>query len=264
MPRFSANLSMLFPEYDFLERFEAAARAGFEAVEYIGPYGYTPETIDKLLKENELKQVLFNLPPGNWDAGERGIAVLPDRVEEFRASVDKAIIYAKALNCEQVNCLAGIAPSGVASEILDHVFVENLKFAADRLEKAGIRLLIEPINRHDMPGFYLNHSRQALDIIDRVGSDNLFLQYDIYHMQIMEGDLARTMENNLARIAHIQIADNPGRHEPGTGEINYPFLYAHLDRIGYRGWIGAEYRPKAGTEEGLGWFAQFKRVRASG
>ncbi|MEP9390290.1 hydroxypyruvate isomerase [Mesorhizobium sp. KR9-304] len=258
MPRFSANLSMLFTEHDFLDRFDAAARAGFKAVEYVGPYDHAPEVVAARLKKNGLAQVLFNLPPGDWAAGERGIAVLPDRIDEFRKSVDTAITYAKALGCPQVNCLAGIAPEGAASAELEDLFVHNLTYAAKRLEEVGIRLLIEAINTRDIPGFFLNTSRQALKIIDRVGSKNLYFQYDIYHMQIMEGDLARTIEANLGRIAHIQLADNPGRHEPGTGEINYPFLYAHLDRIGYAGWVGAEYKPRDGTEAGLGWFKQMK------
>ncbi|RUM96474.1 hydroxypyruvate isomerase [Pseudaminobacter arsenicus] len=257
MPRFSANLSMLFTEHEFLDRFDAAAKAGFGGVEYIAPYDHAPETVAARLKQNGLVQVLFNLPPGDWANGERGIAVLPDRVEEFRAGVETAITYANTLGCGQVNCLAGIAPVGVERDVLEKVFVENLSFAAEKLKAAGIRLLIEPINTRDIPGFFLTNTKQALDIIKRVGSDNLYLQYDIYHMQIMEGDLARTIEANLGRIAHIQLADNPGRHEPGTGEINYPFLYEHLDRIGYSGWVGAEYKPKAGTFEGLGWFREF-------
>jgi hydroxypyruvate isomerase len=257
MPRFSANLSMLFLEHDFLDRFDAAARAGFKGVEYIGPYDHAPEVVAARLNRNGLSQVLFNLPAGDWAGGERGIAVLPDRVDEFRAGVDTAITYAKALGCPQVNCLAGIAPEGLVHGQVEDIFVENLKFAAEKLEKAGIKLLIEAINTRDIPGFFLNNSAQALAIIDRVGSNNLHFQYDIYHMQIMEGDLARTIEANLGRIAHIQLADNPGRHEPGTGEINYPFLYEHIDRIGYAGWIGAEYKPKAGTEAGLGWFRDF-------
>lgn len=254
MPRFSANLSMLFTERDFLDRFDAAAGAGFSAVEYVSPYEFPPETVAARLKKNGLAQALFNLPAGDWAAGERGIAVLPDRVEEFQRGVDTAILYAKALGCSQVNCLAGVAPSTVDREVLEETFVANLSHAAARLGEAGIRLLIEPINNRDIPGFFLGTSRQALAIMDRVGSGNLFLQYDIYHMQVMEGDLARTIETNLGRIAHIQIADNPGRHEPGTGEINFPFLLGHLDRIGYGGWVGAEYKPGARTEDGLGWF----------
>ena len=263
MPRFSANLSMLFGEQDFLDRFDAAAKAGFEAVEYIGPYDHEPEVVLDRLKRNGLTQALFNLPPGDWAAGERGIAVLPDRIDEFRKGVDTAIRYAMALGCEQVNCLAGIAPAGVSADDLENIFVENLRYAAGRLKEEGIRLLIEPINTIDIPGFFLNNSRQALAIIDRVGSDNLYLQYDIYHMQIMEGDLARSIETHLDRIAHIQLADNPGRHEPGTGEINYPFLYDHLDRIGYTGWVGAEYKPANGTVEGLGWFNNLARKQAA-
>ena len=260
MPKFSANLSMLFGEHEFLDRFDAAARAGFKGVEYVGPYDHAPDVVAARLKKNGLAQVLFNLPPGDWAAGERGIAVLPDRIQEFRDGVDKAITYAKALGCPQVNCLAGIAPKGADRAALENLFVENLAYAAEKLEKSGIRLLIEPINTRDIPGFFLTTSAQALAIMERVGSNNLFLQYDIYHMQIMEGDLARTIEANLDRIAHIQLADNPGRHEPGTGEINYPFLYEHLDRIGYAGWVGAEYKPKAGTEQGLGWFRELAKA----
>lgn len=253
MPKFSANLSMLFTEHEFLDRFDAAAAAGFKGVEYLGPYDYTPAEVAARLDKNGLSQVLFNLPSGDWAGGERGIAVLPGRVEEFRSGVDKAITYAKALGCPQVNCLAGIAPGDADTETLENVFVDNLKFAAERLEKAGVRLLVEPINTRDIPGFFLTNTRQALAILDRVGSKNLYVQYDIYHMQIMEGDLARTIEANLPRIAHLQLADNPGRHEPGTGEINYPFLYDFIDGLGYEGWIGAEYKPKAGTQAGLGW-----------
>lgn len=256
MPRFSANLSMLFQEHDFLDRFDAAAKAGFKGVEYLGPYDHAPEVVSARLRKNGLSQVLFNLPSGDWAGGERGIAVLPGRNEEFRANVEKAITYAKALDCRQVNCLAGIAPAGVPYSQLENLFVENLKFAAGKLEAAGVKLLIEAINTRDIPGFFLTNTQQALAIIERVGSQNLYFQYDVYHMQIMEGDLARTIEANLNRIAHIQLADNPGRHEPGTGEINYPFLYDHIDRIGYDGWVGAEYKPTAGTEAGLGWFRE--------
>lgn len=263
MPRFSANLSMLFTEHEFLDRFDAAARAGFKAVEYVGPYDHPPEVVAARLSKNGLTQALFNLPAGDWANGERGIAVLPDRVDEFRKGVDTAIAYARALGCAQVNCLAGIAPEGHDAADLEDVFVDNLTFASKRLEEAGIKLLIEAINTRDIPGFFLTTSRQALKIIDRVGSKNLYFQYDIYHMQVMEGDLAHTIEQNLGRIAHIQLADNPGRHEPGTGEINYPFLYEHLDRIGYAGWVGAEYRPMVGTEAGLGWMREAGRTKSA-
>ena len=257
MPRFAANLTMLFNEVDFPARFEAAARAGFSGVEYLFPYAYPADELAKQLKAHKLTQVLHNLPAGNWDKGERGIAILPDRVDEFRAGVKTAIGYAKALNCPQVNCLAGLVPDGVDAKVLRETFVDNLKFAAQELKAEGIKLLIEPINTRDIPKFYLTNTAQAVSIIDAVGSDNLFIQYDIYHMQIMEGDLARTIEANLPRIAHIQLADNPGRHEPGTGEINYPFLFQYLDKIGYGGWIGCEYKPTKTTSEGLGWFAPY-------
>lgn len=263
MPRFSANLSMLFTELDFLDRFDAAAASGFEAVEYISPYDVEPGAIAAILRERKLTQALFNLPAGDWAAGERGIAVLPDRTEEFRAGVETAIRYAKALGCGQVNCLAGIAPPGADPETLETVFVENLRYAAPRLAEAGVKLLIEPINTRDIPGFFLTNSRQALAVMDKVGSGNLYLQYDIYHMQVMEGDLALSLEAHLPRIAHVQIADNPGRHEPNTGEINYPYLFRHLDRIGYAGWVGAEYKPLAATADGLGWFREFARKSAA-
>ncbi len=256
MPKFSANLSMLFSEHDFLDRFGAAARAGFPAVEYVSPYEHPAETIAAELQRLGLIQALFNLPAGNWAGGERGIAVLPDRVEEFREGVDIALRYARALSCARVNCLAGIAPDGADPAELEAVFVGNLEYAAPRFAEAGVKLLIEPINTRDIPGFFLTTSRQALALMDKVGSDNLFLQYDIYHMQVMEGDLARSIELHLDRIAHVQLADNPGRHEPGTGEINFPFLFDHLDRIGYCGWVGAEYKPAAGTEAGLGWLRE--------
>jgi len=253
MPKFAANLSMLFTEEDFLDRFQAAAEAGFKGVEYLFPYDYSAVELKARLDEHGLTQVLHNLPAGDWGAGERGIACHPDRVEEFRAGVEKAIDYATVLGCKQVNCLAGIQPQGVSLEQARRTLVENLRYAAEKLEAAGILLLAEPINTRDIPGFFLNRTEQALAIFDEVGSPNLKLQYDIYHMQIMEGDLAPTIEKHLARIAHVQLADNPGRHEPGTGEIHYPFLFAYLDRLGYDGWIGCEYKPKTTTREGLGW-----------
>jgi hydroxypyruvate isomerase len=257
MPKFAANLTMMFNEVAFLDRFAAAAEAGFTGVEYLFPYAYDKDELAEKLAEHGLAQVLHNLPPGDWDAGERGIAILPDRVDEFRAGVDRAIAYAQALNCPQLNCLTGIAPEGADREVLQATLVENLRYAAPRLASADIKLLVEPINTRDIPGFYLNRTQQAADLQDQVGSDNLFIQYDIYHMQIMEGDLAPTIDANLNRIAHMQLADTPGRHEPGTGEINYPFLFDHLDRIGYDGWIGCEYKPAAETKAGLGWFAPY-------
>ena len=257
MPRFAANLTIIFNEVDFLDRFEAAARAGFKGVEYLFPYDYDKEELAEPLRRNGLFQVLHNLPAGDWDARERGIACHPDRVDEFQEGVGRAIEYATALGCAQVNCLAGVAPEGVETSTTRRTFVSNLRFAAVELEQAGIRLLIEPINTIDIPGFFLSRTSQARAIIEEVGSANLRLQHDIYHMQIMEGDLARTIERNLDIIRHIQIADNPGRHEPGTGEVNYPFLLDFLDRIGYDGWIGCEYRPLSNTESGLGWIAPY-------
>lgn len=260
MPRFAANLSMLFTEVDFLDRFSAAAEAGFSGVEYLFPYDYPAEQIKALLDTNRLEQVLFNLPAGDWAKGERGIACHPDRVEEFRAGVDKAIAYAQVLGNKQVNCLAGIRPQGHDCASVRQTFVDNLKYAAEKLQAAGIRLVMEMINTRDIPGFYLNTTAQALEIRETVGSTNLQLQYDIYHMQIMEGDLARSLENNLAAIDHVQLADNPGRHEPGTGEINYRFLFEHLERIGYRGWIGCEYKPKTTTAAGLDWLKSHNAI----
>jgi len=262
MPRFAANLTMLFTEVPFLDRFERAARAGFEAVEFLFPYAHPVEEVVARVKSNRLKVVLHNLPAGDWDAGERGIACLPDRVDEFREGVGKAIRYATALGTKQVNCLAGKVPLGASEDLLRKTFVANLAYAAAELKKAGLRLLIEPINTYDIPGFYLNRTAQALSIIDEVGADNLFLQYDIYHAQRTEGELAATMQKHLARIGHVQLADNPGRNEPGTGEINYDFLFAHLDRIGYDGWVGCEYKPANGTEAGLGWLERARRIRA--
>ncbi|MBY0611402.1 MAG: hydroxypyruvate isomerase [Beijerinckiaceae bacterium] len=253
MPAFCANLTMMFTEVPFMDRFALAAKAGFRGVEYLFPYDFEPGDLADQLKVHSLSQVLHNLPAGNWAAGERGIAILPDRVDEFQDGVDKAIVYAKTLGCGQLNCLVGVAPAGADHALLERTLVSNLSFAAARLKAAGIKLLIEPINTIDIPGFYLNTTQQALDLITKTGSDNIFVQYDIYHMQIMEGDLARTIERNLKSIAHVQLADNPGRHEPGTGEINYPFLFSHLDRIGYRGWVGCEYKPATTTEAGLGW-----------
>ena len=254
MPRFAANLTMLFTEVPFLDRFEHAAKAGFKAVEFLFPYAWPAEEIRQRLDANNLTLVLHNLPAGDWDAGERGIACLPERVTEFREGVAKAILYAQALGVKQLNCLVGKAPAGVAADVLRQTVVENLRFAAAELKKAGVRLLIEPVNTFDIPGFYLNRTAQALSILDEVGADNAFVQYDIYHAQRMEGELAATMQKHLARIGHIQLADNPGRNEPGTGEINYTFLFAHLDRIGYDGWIGCEYKPATTTLAGLGWY----------
>jgi len=260
MPRFAANLSMLFTEVPLLERFGRAARAGFSSVELQFPYEVTAEAMREQLVAHKLKMVLHNLPAGDWAAGDRGTACDPARVEEFRAGVPRAITYAKILGVPQLNCLSGKAPAGVDDATVRATFVANLRFAAAALKEAGLKLLIEPINNYDVPGFWLNRTALAVSVLDEVGADNAYVQYDIYHAQRYEGELAATMDKYLARIGHIQPADNPGRNEPGTGEINYPFLFAHLDRIGYAGWIGCEYKPAAGTEAGLGWLEQARRT----
>lgn len=253
MPQFAANLTMLFNEVSFLDRFEKASNAGFKAVEFLFPYAFPADEILQRLKQYQLKLVLHNLPAGDWDAGERGIACHPDRITEFRAGVSKAIEYAKTLGVQQLNCLAGKVPAGVDHKTLHATFVDNLRFAASELKKANLRLLIEPINTYDIPGFFLNTTKQAAEIITEVAADNVFIQYDIYHAQRMEGELSNTIERFFSKIAHIQLADNPGRNEPGTGEINYVYLFKFLDRIGYAGWIGCEYKPATTTEAGLGW-----------
>ena len=256
MPQFAANLTMLFTEAPFLERFERASKAGFKAVEFLFPYAFSATEIKELLDRHHLKLVLHNLPAGDWDAGERGIACHPDRVDEFRNGVTKAIEYAKVLGVQQLNCLAGKAPEGLDQKVLHATFVENLRFAAAELKKANLNLLIEPINTFDIPGFFLSTTKQASEVLSEVGASNLLIQYDIYHAQRMEGELANTIEKNLSKIGHIQLADNPGRNEPGTGEINYAYLFKFLDRIGYQGWIGCEYKPASSTEAGLGWIKQ--------
>lgn len=253
MPRFAANLSMLFTDAPLLERFERAARAGFSTVELQFPYEAPAAEILARLQAHGLKMVLHNLPAGDWAAGERGIACHPDRVVEFRAGVGQAIEYAQALGVHQLNCLAGKLPPGVDAAIAQRTFVGNLRFAAAALRQVGLRLLIEPINTYDVPDFFLHGTAQAVTVLEEVGADNLFIQYDIYHAQRSEGELAATLQRHLPRIGHIQVADNPGRHEPGTGEINFPFLFAHLDHIGYRGHVGCEYKPAGTTEAGLGW-----------
>ncbi len=253
MPQLSANLSMLFTELPFLERFGAAAKAGFKAVEFMFPYAFSAEDIQAELQKHGLQLVLHNLPAGDWEGGDRGIACDPARVEEFRAGVVQAIAYAQALGVPRLNCLAGKAPAGVDAAVVRRTLVDNLRFAAQALEQSGIRLLAEMINTFDIPGFYLHGTNQALALLDEVGSPNLQLQYDIYHMQRMEGEIAATLQKQLPRIGHVQIADNPGRNEPGTGEINYAFVFRHLDAIGYQGWVGCEYKPAGRTEDGLDW-----------
>ena len=259
MPKFAANLTMLFNEKPFLERFALAKIAGFKAVEFLFPYAFEASEIKSALDNNALKLVLHNLPAGDWDAGERGIACHPDRVAEFRSGVAKAIEYATILGVPQLNCLAGKTPEGVDPTLVHDTFVSNLQFAAAELKKSGLKLLIEPINTFDIPGFYLSKTAQGIAILDAVAADNAFLQYDIYHAQRMEGELANTIQKYFKRIAHIQLADNPGRNEPGTGEINYSYLFDLLARLGYTGYIGCEYKPLKTTETGLHWMGQYEQ-----
>lgn len=253
MPRLAANVSMLFTELPLLARFGAAARAGFEAVELQFPYGESAAGLRAALDAANLPLVLHNLPAGDWAAGERGIACHPGREAEFRDGVRQGVAYAQALGVPQLNCLAGVPPAGVAEADARRTLVANLRLAAAELGAAGLRLLVEPINRRDVPGFFVHRTEQALALLDEVGAGNVFVQYDVYHAQRSEGELAATLARWLPRIGHVQIADNPGRHEPGSGEVNYRFLLAHLDAIGYRGWVGCEYLPAAATEAGLGW-----------
>jgi hydroxypyruvate isomerase len=251
MPKFAANLSLMFNEHPFLERFGAAASAGFKFVEYQYPYEFGKAEVAAAARAAGLGVVLHNLPPDTRTACD------PARTADFESGVALAIEYALAAGCKQLNCLVGNVPEGVGAETARATLVANLRYAAQHTKQAGIRLLTEPINTRDVPGFYLNHTRQAVELIEVVGSDNLFVQYDIYHMQIMEGDLAKTIEANLAHIAHIQFSDNPGRHEPGTGEINFPFLFGFIDRIGYAGYLSAEYRPAGDTAAGLDWLQPY-------
>ena len=259
MPQFCANLTMLFNEVDFLDRFEKAAKAGFKGVEYLFPYAWKKEQLAEKLGTHGLIQVLHNLPAGDWNAGERGIACIPGREAEFQEGVGRAIEYAKALKCPQVNCLVGLTPKSAPADKVRQTLVANLRFAAAALAKEGIRLLVEALNDKDIPGFYLVRTADVLALIQEVGHSNVFVQYDVYHMQIMEGNLTQTIQGNLDKIAHIQIADNPGRNEPGTGEINFNNLFKSIDAAGYKGWIGCEYKPAGKTEDGLGWIQPFRR-----
>jgi hydroxypyruvate isomerase len=253
VPRFAANLTMLFTEVPLLERFEAARRAGFAAVELVSPYEHAATEVARAAREAGVEVVLFNLPAGDWAKGDRGMACDPGRVEEFRAGVARALDYARALGCPRLHAMAGIRPPGVPEATLRGAYLENLRVAGRALAEHGLTLLVEGINGRDMPGYFLETSAQAFELMDEAALPNLLYQYDCYHMQIVEGDLARTLERRLPRIGHVQIADVPGRHEPGTGEIDYRSLLRHLDRIGYRGFVGCEYRPVGTTEGGLGW-----------
>jgi len=256
MPKFNANLTMLFTEVDFLERFALAAKNGFDAVEYLFPYEYSAEELAECLAKNELKQVLHNLPAGDWGGGERGIACIPGREGEFQDGVAKGIEYATALNCPALNCLVGLTPGDVPAELVEKTLVDNIRFAAEALDKAGKKLLIEALNDKDMPGFHLVSSKATMELIEKVAHPNVSFQYDIYHMQRMEGDLVNTIRSLVDKIGHMQLADNPGRHEPGSGEIHFTNLFKAIDDAGYQGWIGCEYIPAGDTAAGLNWMKQ--------
>ena len=259
MPKFCANLTMLWNDLDFPDRFAAAARAGFTGVEYLFPYDHDKDRLAGELRRHGLVQVLHNLPAGDWGAGERGIGCHRDRVGEFQDGLSKAIEYATALGCKQVNCLAGIRPAHADPNDAREVFIKNLQFAAPRLKAAGIKLLIEPINTRDIPGFFLNRQDEAHAVCKEVGAPNLKVQMDLYHCQIVEGDVAMKMRRHIAGVGHVQIAGVPERHEPDIGELTYPYLFALIDELGYGGWVGCEYRPRAGTSQGLGWARKYLR-----
>ena len=257
MPKLNANLSMMFNEVPFLERFGAAARAGFKGVEFLFPYDFPAAQIREQLDRHKLEMVLFNMPPGDFAGGDRGLACDPARFGEFQDGVGKALEYAKVLGVKQLHIMAGLRPKGLNDAAMREAYLKSLRFAGGETAKHGLTILIEAINTRDIPGFYLNTSAQAFDLMHYANVPNLRFQYDIYHMQIMEGDLAPTIEKHLDKIGHMQLADTPGRHEPGTGEINYDFLLEFIDRVGYTGWIGCEYRPAGRTEDGLGWMRPY-------
>jgi hydroxypyruvate isomerase len=257
MPRFAANLSMMYQEVGFLDRFAAAAKDGFRAVEFMFPYAHPAAEVAARLRSADLENVLFNLPPGDFERGERGLAALPGREAEFAASIGTALEYAEALGCPRLHVMAGIPGAGADRERCRATYVSNLRLAASRAAAAGRDVLIEPINTRDIPGYFLNRQDDAQAIRAEVGAPNLKVQFDLYHCQIVEGDLAVKLKRDLAHIGHVQIAGVPERHEPDRGEVNYPFLFAHLDAIGYAGWIGCEYRPRAGTSAGLGWIRPY-------
>ncbi len=254
MPKFAANLSMMFNEVPFLDRFEAAAGAGFKGVEFLFPYEFPPEAIEEKLRRYGIEIVLFNMPPGNWAAGERGITSIPGREEEFREGVEKALLYATRLGVPRLHAMAGIPPATADRAACRETLIANLRYAAEQLATHGITLLLEAINSRDMPGFFVNTQAESFDIVSTVGAPNLKMQMDLYHMQVMEGDLAKKLEKYASLCGHIQIAGAPERNEPDTGEIRYEYLYKKLDAMGYAGWLGCEYRPAAKTVDGLGWF----------
>jgi hydroxypyruvate isomerase len=253
MPRFAANLRMLYPQYDFLDRFAAAAADGFKAVEFLFPYDYSPQQLKQRLDDNGLVQALFNAPPGDWAAGERGTVSLPGRESEFREGFDRALEYAAVLGNDRIHVMAGLLPDESLRARHHAVYLENLRHATAQAAKVGVTVLLEPINPRDMPGFFLSRQDQAHALCAEVGASNLKVQFDCYHCQIVEGDLSSKLRRDFAGIGHIQIAGVPDRHEPDMGELNYPNLFKLIDELGYTGWIGCEYRPKGDTSQGLAW-----------
>ena len=260
MPRFAANLSMMFNEVPFLDRFAAAGDAGFEAVEFLFPYDFPPEDLAHRLRAHRLQSALFNLPPGRWADGERGIAALPGREGEFREGVLTALRYAEALGTPTLHAMAGVLPAGADRAHCRAIYLENLRQAARELAAHGRTLVIEPINTRDIPGYFLESQAEAHAVREEVGAANLKVQMDLYHAQIVEGDVTVKLRRWIEHVGHVQIASVPDRHEPDSGELNYPYLFRVLDEIGYRGWVGCEYRPAAGTVAGLGWFDPYRGV----
>ncbi|HST76057.1 MAG TPA: 2-oxo-tetronate isomerase [Acetobacteraceae bacterium] len=257
MPRLAANLSMMFNEVPFLDRFAAARKVGFEAVEFLFPYEFPAKELRQRLDDNGLAQALFNMPPGDWAKGERGLASLPGRTEEFRASVQKSLDYAAALGCKLVHCMAGMVPEGVSPITAASLYAANLAWAGEQAKAADVRIVIEPINHRDMPGYFLHTEAQGAAVVEAIGRDRLGLQFDVYHCQITEGDVTKRMETFMPVIAHMQIADVPARNEPGTGEIGWEFVFRRMDELGYQGWVGCEYRPAGETVAGLEWRKRF-------
>lgn len=256
MPKFAANLTLLFNELPFLDRFASARQHGFDAVEFLFPYAFEPEQLTSRLSRYALQLALFNFPPGDWNAGERGLACDPRQIDTFNDSVELALEYAEELQVRRLHCMAGLLPPNCPPQKAHATLVSNLAYACERARERGVEILIEPLNHFDTPGYFLTTSAQAQSLIEEVGADNLFLQYDVYHMQRMEGELANNVRRLLPLIRHIQIADHPGRHEPGTGEIDFRALFGLLDGLGYEGWVGCEYHPQGATAAGLGWRTQ--------
>ena len=257
MAKFAANLTMLFTEVPFLERFEKAHQAGFKAVEYLFPYPFEAQELANKMAQFGFEQVLFNMPPGDWDAGERGFAAIPGREEEFKASVETALMYANALNCKKVHAMSGIVDARFTREQHVDTFISNIRYAADKFSEQGIELMIEPLNNRDVPNYFVAYQREAVELIKQVDRSNVKLQLDLYHAQIMDGDLSTLIREVAAYTGHIQIASVPERHEPSEGELNYPHLFSVLYDSGYQGWIGCEYNPRGTTEEGLGWVKSY-------